>query len=121
MINAVIRLFMPFGEVSDALQKEFAFARPPACSKNRSRLQITIRGAGLTDESISVRLDLAVRLARSARPVLRASTTRDLRRRAGRAILIVFEDEKIVDGGVATARFSFLAPTAHENVVRSGR
>lgn len=74
-----------------------------------------MRGGGMTDAPLADRVALARRLTDAARPLLAAHRKREIRRLGGRAISVVFEDEQIVDHGVATSRFSYLASHDHDD------
>ena len=73
-----------------------------------------MRGGGLTEAPLPERLALARRITGAARPLLAAHRKREIRRLAGRAISVAFEDEQIVEDGVATSRFSYLASHDHD-------
>lgn len=75
-------------------------------------MEITVRGAQLTSQSVQENVMLAQHIANITRPQLLALANGDRRKaRVGlRAICIIFEDEAIVGGGIANVRFSYVAP-----------
>lgn len=103
------------------LQYTLQLDRAPACRGDHGRLEILLRGTGLTDDALENRVAFARRLTDAARPLLRAHRKREPRRFADRAIAVVFEDEQVVEGGIATSRFTYVA--SHDNDLRrnSGR
>jgi hypothetical protein len=109
MIDAVTGLFYPFTDISSELQQTFRLERAPACRSEHGRLEILLRGAGITDQPLEQRLALARSLTDAIRPLLRRRSKREHRRLAERAISVVFEDEAVVGEGIATSRFSYLA------------
>jgi len=120
MIDSLVNLFSPYTALSKELQAMFQLARLPACRAEHGRLEILIRGAGMTAEPLSDRITLAHRLVDAARPLLRAHRKREGRRHADRAIAISFEDEQVIDGGIATTKFSYVALMGNEPVNDSG-
>ena len=113
-IEKLIGIFSPFAAMSRELQLQFALERPPACSAQHGRLEILLRGGGITTEPIETRIALARRLTDAARPIVREQRKSRRRRLAERAISVVFEDEQVVDGGIATLRFTYVASHDHD-------
>ena len=114
MIERLIGIFSPFAGMCRELQLHFGLVRAPACSATHGRLEILLRGGGNTTEPIEARIALARRLAEAVRPLLREQRKNRHRRLADRAISVVFEDEQVVDGGIATLRFTYVASHDHD-------
>lgn len=116
MIDSLVNIFSPYTALSKELQAIFQLPRLPACRAEHGRLTILIRGAGMTAEPLPDRIMLAHRIVDAARPLLRAHRKREGRRHAERAIAISFEDEEVIEGGIATTRFSYVALMGHDQV-----
>lgn len=114
-------MFSRYSAMARELQYTLQLDRAPACRGDHGRLEILLRGTGLTDDALENRVAFARRLTDAARPLLRAHRKREPRRFADRAIAVVFEDEQVVEGGIATSRFTYVA--SHDNDLRrnSGR
>lgn len=109
MVDSFLGMFSPFTAISRELQSTLQLDRLPACRSDHGRLEILLRGGGMTADTMENRIALARRLTEAARPILRARRKREHRRLADRAMAVVFEDEQIVADGIATSRFTFLA------------
>lgn len=107
-------MFSPYAAMSRELQSLFKLDRAPVCGAEHGRLEILIRGAGITDDALERRIAFARRLTEAARPLLRTHSKRKRRRYAERAIAVVFEDEKVVGEGIATSRFMYVASHDHD-------
>jgi len=115
IVDTMLGIFSPLAGVAKDLQLSLHLDRTLWCRTEHGRLEIVMRGGGLTDDPLPERIALARKLTDAARPVLAAHRKRQIRRLAGRAIAVVFEDEQIVDDGVATSRFSYLASHDHDD------
>jgi hypothetical protein len=113
LVERFLGMFSPYAAMSRELQAVLQLDRTPSCRSDHGRLEILLRGAGLASESMENRIDLALRLAEAARPLLRSQRKGEQRRLASRAVAVVFEDEAIVGNGIATTRFTYLA--SHDN------
>jgi hypothetical protein len=109
MIESFVGMFSPYSELSRGLQETLQLSRLPSCRNDHGRLEILLRGAGMTDRPVDERVSLAQRLTHAARPLLRMHRKREKRRQAERAIAVVFEDEMILGNGIATTKFTYLA------------
>lgn len=109
MIDSLIEMFSPFSTLSKELQAMFQLERPPSCRAEHGRLEILVRGAGITERPLDERVELAHRLVDAARPLLHADSKRERRRYADRAIAVNFEDEQVMQYGIATSRFTYVA------------
>jgi hypothetical protein len=113
LIDGIVGMFAPFTALSKQLQTIFQLERPPAMRKERGRLEILLRGTGMTEAPISERIATAQQISDAARPLLLQQRKRDHRRYADRAIAVSFEDEKAMDSGIATSRFTYVALMPH--------
>ncbi len=109
MVEKFLGMFSPFTAISRELQAMLQLERQPAFRAEHGRLEILLRGSGITEQPQDQRIAIARRVTDAARPLLRVISNRQRRRYAERAIAVVFEDETIVDGGIATSRFSYVA------------
>ncbi|MEO7218839.1 MAG: hypothetical protein ABI026_11650 [Gemmatimonadaceae bacterium] len=109
MVESFIGMFSPYADLSRGLQETLRLDRLPACRSDHGRLEILLRGAGLTDRPLEERIAVAQQITDAARPLLRLHRKREHRRYAERAIAVVFEDEQLASAGIATMRFTFLA------------
>ncbi len=114
MIEGIVAMFAPFTALSKQLQTLFQLERPPAVRKEHGRLEILLRGTGMTDAPISERVATAHQISDAARPLIREHRKREHRRYADRAIAVSFEDEQVMDAGIATSRFTYVALMPHD-------
>ncbi|MEO7042938.1 MAG: hypothetical protein ABI035_11810 [Gemmatimonadaceae bacterium] len=114
IIGTVVGMFSPLAGFARDLQETLQLDRSLWCRREHGRLEIVMRGGGLTDAPLADRVALARRITDAARPLLADHRKREIRRLAGRAISVAFEDELIVNEGVATSRFSYLASHDHD-------
>jgi hypothetical protein len=114
VLDGIVAVFAPFTGVSKQLQAIFQLERPPAVRKGRGRLEILLRGTGMTDAPMPERVALAHQIADAARPLIRQHGKRQRRRYADRAIAVSFEDEQVMDAGIATSKFTYVALMPHE-------
>ena len=114
IIGTVLDMFSPLAGFAKDLQETLHLDRSLWCRTEHGRLEIVMRGGSLTDAPMAERLALARRITVAARPILADHRKREIRRLAGRAISVAFEDEQIVDDGVAMSRFSYLASHDHD-------
>lgn len=80
-----------YASVADAIERRFALGRAE-CRIGQGRLYIVLRGAGATRWEPSAQLAQALEMAAVARDVLSSDARSALRRRAGQAIVVRFED-----------------------------
>lgn len=114
MIDGIVAMFAPFTSLSRQLQAVFQLQRPPAVRAEHGRLEILIRGTGMTEEPLGDRVSLAHQITEATRPLLRQYSKRERRRYADRAIAVSFEDENVMATGIATSRFTYVALMPHE-------
>lgn len=109
IVESFLGIFSPYADLSRGLQETLQLDRLPACRSDHGRLEILLRGAGMTERPLEERITLAQQLTNAARPLLRMHRKRDRRRYADRAIAVVYEDEQVASAGIATMKFTFLA------------
>lgn len=107
-------MFAPFTALGKQLQALFQLDRPPAVRAEHGRLEILIRGTGMTDDPVDTQVALASQITDAARPLLLQHRKREHRRYADRAIAVSFEDERVMATGLATSRFTYVALIPHE-------
>ena len=114
MVESFLGMFSPYTAMSRELQSLLKLDRAPACRGDHGRFEILLRGSGITDAALENRVALARRLTEAARPLLRAHRKKKQRVFGDRAIAVVFEDEQVVEDGIATSRFTYVASHDHD-------
>jgi len=114
VIDGIVAMFAPFTGLAKQLQAIFQLDRPPAIRKEHGRLEILLRGTGMTDAPMSERVATAHQISDAARPLISQHRKREHRRFAERAIAVSFEDEQVMDAGIATSRFTYVALMPHD-------
>jgi hypothetical protein len=114
VIDGIMAMFAPFTALSKQLQSIFQLERPPALRVEHGRLGILIRGTGVSDDPLADRIALAHQITEATRPLLRQYSKRERRRYADRAIAVSFEDEQVMETGIATSRFTYVALMPHD-------
>ena len=109
VVESILAMFSPYSQVAKQIRTRFGLERAPSCRFVHGRLELLIRGAGVTEQPVADRIVMARALVAELRPLLRDHSKREARRGADRAIAVVFEDEQVVGDGIATSRFSYLA------------
>ncbi len=84
----------------------------PECRIGRGRITLTFRRVGATRWSEDERIENAHRAAAIARMVLAEDTRRAVRKRATRAVVVVYEDATLVRGCEITARWECVVTDA---------
>src|SRR5690242_19697964 len=90
----IVRLAAVAGAIADAIGASTA----PDCRVGQGRITITFRRLGATRWSEVEQSAHARRVAGIARAILAADLRAAVRRRATRAIVVAYEDAKLVDG-----------------------
>jgi hypothetical protein len=84
----------------------------PVCRIGHGRITLTFRRAGASRWSEEQQIEHAIRVAAVARNVLANNPRRAVRRRATRAIVVVYEDLTLVRGCEVLARWECVVPAA---------
>jgi hypothetical protein len=98
--------------VGAAIARALGGSREPDCRIGHGRVTLTFRRLGATRWPESQQVDHAVRAAAVARSILANDARSVVRRRATRAIEIVYEDATLVQGYPVTARWECVVPAA---------
>lgn len=101
-----------YASVADAIGRAIGIGPAPDCRIGQGRLTITFRRLGATRWPETRQLDHALQVASIARRVLAADRRAAVRRRARRAIVIVYEDAALAHGCAVTARWECVVPAA---------
>lgn len=93
-----------------AIGKALGMEPPPHIRIGRGRITVAFRGIGASRWSEKQQIELALRAAETARAVLAQGSQRALRRRAARAIVVVYEDSSLLRGCAVVARWECVVP-----------
>ncbi len=99
-----------FASVANAIVRELRLDRPPACRIGHGRIVLTFRGIGASRWPESQQIAHAHRVAAIAREVLAMDSRSTIRRRAARAIVIVYEDATAMLGSAVSSRWECVVP-----------
>ena len=99
-----------------ALAKEIAaamgFDPPPVCKIGRGRITMLFKQSGATRWTEPEKFQQAFRAADIARSILSADKRRLVRRRARRAVVVIYEDTMMQSGCDVTARWQCVVPSS---------
>ena len=101
-----------YGSVARAIADAFAIDPTPECKIGRGRITLTFRQAGASLWSEEQRLEYALYVAQTARSLLGGDLRKRVRRRANRAIVVVFEDHVLDRGCDVESRWQCVVPRA---------
>lgn len=82
----------------------------PDIKIGRGRVTITLRQIGASRWTEAEKMEHAMRVAETARSVLSENSRRGVRRRAKRAVVVVYEDAMLVNGCDTSARWECIIP-----------
>jgi hypothetical protein len=82
----------------------------PDCRIGQGRIRLTFRNVGATRWEEGEKIDNALRIAEIARMVLSNDSRRVVRRRANRAIVVVYEDMMLVQGCEVLGKWECVVP-----------
>jgi hypothetical protein len=99
-----------YASVATAVARELALATPPECRIGQGRVYLTFRGMGASHWEEARQTGHALKAAEVARAVFRADSRAAVRRRAERAVVVVYEDAWIERGCAITARWECVVP-----------
>ena len=103
---------MRLASVAGEIARGIGAQHEPDCDIGHGRITITFRRIGATRWDEAQQSEYALRAASVARMVLSSNSKKAVRERAGRAIVIVFEDATIVRGCAVVARWECVIPAA---------
>ncbi len=99
-----------YASVGAAIARALGVEPPPDIRIGQGRVTITFRRSGASRWPQDEQLDFALRAAAIARRVLAEDRRSDVRRRAGRAIVIAYEDAANAGGCAVVARWECVIP-----------
>ena len=98
--------------VAEEIARGIGTHEQPDCDIGHGRITITFRRIGATRWAEDQQAEYALRAASIARMVLASNARKAIRERAGRAIVIVYEDATIVRGCAVLARWECVIPAS---------
>ena len=99
-----------FRSVGEAVARALNVDTVPECRVVHGRVTLAFRRLGAARWPEAQQMELALRAADAARPVLAGDPRWQLRRGANRAIVVVYEDASVVQGCAVTARWECTVP-----------
>ena len=104
--RGVVRYASAAREIGLALGLE----SPPDCRIGQGRIRLTFKNVGATRWEEAEKVDNALRIADVARLVFANDSRRIVRRRANRAIVVVYEDKMLVRGCEVVGKWECVVP-----------
>ena len=105
-----------YASVGKAIARALGIERAPDCHVGQGRVTLTFRSLGGSRWLEDQQIERALQIAATARTVLSQDSRRDIRNRASRAIVIVYEDAILVRGCAVVARWECVVPAAAHDV-----
>lgn len=99
-----------YASVAEAIEARLHVGVRPACHLGQGRLHIVVRGAGATRWEPAEQLARALEMAAVARDVLLADPRSAVRSRAGRAVVVRYEDAAAAQGCDVRAHWECVVP-----------
>ena len=99
-----------YGRIAKAIARELSMESAPDCRIGSGRVYLTFRNMGGSRWSLEQQAEHALRAASIARSVFAGDYHPAVRRRARRAIVVVYEDSSLVRGCDVTARWECVVP-----------
>lgn len=99
-----------FRSVGEAVARALNVETVPECRVVHGRITLAFRRLGAARWPEAQQMELALRAAEAARPVLAGDPRWQLRRGANRAIVVIYEDSSVVQGCAVTARWECTVP-----------
>lgn len=104
---------MRYPKVGAAIARALGGSSEPECRIGHGRVTLTSRRLGATGWPETRRLEHALHAATVARSILANEARGVVRRRAARAIEIVYEDSWLAEGCAVIARWECVVPATH--------
>ena len=101
-----------YASVISRVVQELGIQPAPDCQILAGRMTLTLRRLGASAWPADRQAEYALRVAATARAVLIDDPRADVRKRADRAIVVVFEDTAVVRGCAVVARWECVVPAA---------
>lgn len=99
-----------YRSLASAISQALSIEPAPDCRIGQGRLTVTFRRIGGSRWSEEEQIEFALEVATIARTVIAGDHRRAVRRRASRAVVIVFEDTTLVRGCEVVARWECVVP-----------
>jgi len=99
-----------YAAVGAAIARALGGGLEPDCRIGHGRTTLTFRRLGATRWPEARQIDHALRAAAVARDIFAADPRSAVRRRATRAIEVVYEDASLAQGCAATGRWEYVVP-----------
>jgi hypothetical protein len=99
-----------FQSVASAIGQALGIEPAPDCKIGQGRITLTFRRIGASRWSEDEQIEFALEAAAIARDVIASDHRRAVRRRANRAIVVVYEDTTLVRGCEVVARWECVVP-----------
>jgi len=103
-----------YASVAEKIRQVLGIERSPDTVIGQLRITLTFRSLGASRWPEAQQIEHALRVAVIARNVLADETRRALRRRANRAIVVIYEDATDVRGCAVVAQWKCVVPAADE-------
>jgi hypothetical protein len=101
-----------YRKAAKAIAERFDTNPPPECRIGRGRITLRFRQTGDASWPEPERIDYAFRVASFVRGILAEDTRRALRRRASRAVVVIYEDMMIASGCDIDIRWACVVPAS---------
>ena len=106
------RIGFRYRDEANAIARELGVHPLPVCRIGRGRITIKFRQVGASSWSEAQRIEQAFQAAAVARSLLAADPRRALRRRATRAVVVIYEDATLANGCDIDARWECVVPAS---------
>jgi hypothetical protein len=103
--------FVRYASAAAGIGQALGVDPAPDCGLLHGRIMLAFRRLGASRWSEEQRIDYALRAVAIARTVLANDARRGVRKRATRAIVVVYEDITLVRGCEVVARWECVVPT----------
>ena len=99
-----------YGSVARAISEALGIEPPPDFLIGQGRITLTFRRLGASRWPEAQQIEHALQVASVARSVLSSDSRRAVRQRADRAIVVVYEDAKLMKGCAVVSRWECVLP-----------
>ena len=104
------RLGINYASVAQNIAQALSVTNPPKVKVGRGRISVIFRQLGASRWPVEARMEYAFQIAGVTRAVFAGDHRRLVRRRANRAIVVVFEDVLLEQGCDVAARWQIVVP-----------
>ena len=106
------RIGFKYREAADAISRDMGIHPPPLIRIGRGRITIRFRQLGASSWPETRRIEHAFEVAAFARSLLAGDLRRALRRRASRAVVVIYEDATLANGCDIDSRWECVIPAS---------